>query len=229
MKVFLVILCILAAIAVILALVLSLWVKLRVVYESGGELRVWAQLWFYRYHIIPVKQPKLKLRDYKIKRFRRLERKRALNAEKERLKSAVKQRSTVEPASETELKPSPELSLLDRLTLFTRLISKILKRFARYLRIDVSKLYIKVATGDAAGTAYLYSASVQSAAYITELLSTITNFDVDRRAEFSIEPDFCAAQSEFSADFTFKIRVLNLLKLGLSAFLGYTRVKKAVE
>lgn len=222
MQILLTILCVIAAVAALFALILSLWVKLRIVYDAERGLRVWAQLLFYKYHLLPVREPKLKLRDYKIKRFRKLERKRRLKEEKEKIKAIKKRAVEPEPAE-----ISRELPLGEKISILTRVIKRILRRFARYLRVDVSKLYIKVASDDAAKTAYLYSAAAQSAAYLTEMLRGATNFDVEKGAQFTVFPDFTSEQSELAADFTFRIRVFNILKLAMAALAGYSRVKKA--
>lgn len=207
------------------ALLLSLWVRLRISYSTDNGLRVWARILFFKYHILPAKEKKIKLHDFKIKRFRKLERKRAQKAEKERAKDVKKR--TEEEAIPTEI--TEELPLTEKISRLIRLITKILRLLSRYLRVDVSKLYIKVASDDAAKTAYLYSAAVQSAAYLTELMRGVTNFDVERGADFTVVPDFVSEQPEFSADFTFRLRVFYLLKLGLTALFGYLRIQRAKD
>ncbi len=216
-----IILCILTAITALITLILSLWVRLRVAYTEENGLRVWVRVLFLKFNLLPAKQQKINLRDYKIKRFRKLERKRTLLAEKERHKKAKK--SAESDAAPAEI--SPELPLGEKIALLTKVITKIIRRFARYLRVDVSRLYIKVASDDAAKTAYLYAAAVQSAAYLTEIMQNITNFNVNRSADFSVIPDFTSEQSEINADFTFRMRVMDMARLGISALIGYMRVK----
>lgn len=209
MRILIPVLCILAVLAALAIFLAFRWIRLRVVYDDKDGLRVWLQVLFYKYHIMPQKQEKIKLRDYKIKRFRKLEKKRAKEAEKERRKE--KKRKASQPVTEDI---APKLPLPERIAVIASLIGRIIRRFARYLHIDVSKLYIKVATDDAAKTAYLYSAVSQSVAYLTELLLNVTNFDVNKNAEFVVYPDFSTEESELAVDFTFRVRVIDLPKLG---------------
>jgi|LFRM01.2.fsa_nt_gb hypothetical protein len=209
MKVLIAVLIVFAILAALALLLYFTWVRLRVVYDDDEGLRVWLEILFFRYRILPRKKEKVKLRDYKIKRFRRLERKRAKKAEKERLK---KEKQQLEKKEEGIV--SRELPLTQKISFITRLVGRIIRRFARYLHIDVSKLYIKVASDDAAKTAYLYSATSQLVAYLTELLMSETNFDVKKDAEFGVYPDFSVEEPEFSADFTFRVRVIDIPRLG---------------
>jgi len=200
-------LCILGAILALVAVLSLSWLRLRIIFDDGG-LRVWLQLLFYKYIVWPPKEPKINLRDYKIKRFRKLEKKRAKVAEKKRKK---KEKEKVEKPAEREF---GELSLTDKISLVSKLVSDIIRRFAHYAHIDVAKLYIKVASDDAAKTAYLYAATSQAVAYLTELLMSVTNFDVNKNAVFAVYPDFTSETPEFAFDITFRVRVIDIPKLG---------------
>lgn len=209
MSILIALLYILTALAIIALLLNFIWVRLRVVYDDESGLRVWLQILFYKYFLVPEKQEKIRLSDFKIKRFRKLERKRRQKAEKERRKRLKREKSR--PVTE---EIAPKLPLAEKITVLVRLVRRIIRRFVKYIHIDVSKLYIKVATDDAATTAYLYSAVCQSVAYLTELLENLTSFDVRKNAEFAVYPDFTTEQSEFAADFTFRVRAIDLPKLG---------------
>ncbi len=200
---------ILTAVALVALLLHFIWVRLHVVYDDEDGLRIWLQILFYKYQFVPEKPEKIKLRNFKIKRFRKLERKRQQKAEKQRRK---KHKRGKEKLLTEEI--STKLPLTEKIALTVSIVKRLIKRFAKYLYIDVSKLYIKVATDDAAKTAYLYSAACQSVAYLTELLDNLTNFDVRKNAEFAVYPDFTTEQSEFAVNFTFRVRAIDLPKLG---------------
>jgi len=213
MQIFLIILIIIFSLAAIIIFLLFSWIKLQVKYNAADGLNICAKAFIFKYNIINNKNKKIKLRDYKIKRFKKLEEK--------KLNKIKKNKKQKEP--ETQI--SEELPLLEKISRINLLLNKIFKKFANYLYIDLSKLYIKVASDEAAKTAYLYSAAVQSVAYITQMFENIFNFNLKNNLIFKVEADFSAEEPEFEADFVFKIKLINILKLGFMALGFYTKTK----
>ena len=87
------------------------------------------------------------------------------------------------------------------------MLGALFSKFAKRLHIKVARLKIKVATGDAASTAILYGAAVQSVAYIIEILGRITNVDGLKKAEISVEPDYLSEETSLDLCFIFSLRI----------------------
>ena len=103
------------------------------------------------------------------------------------------------------------------------LLSAIFAKFPRYLRTEVARLVVRVATEDAAKTAVTYGVTVQSVQYLITLVQAHTDFRPRRDAVISVYPDFLSDSFLFELDFTFRIRLWQVLSLGVSVLMAYLR------
>jgi hypothetical protein len=164
---------------------------------------------FLRFRLFPRKKKKIRLRDYSHKRYRKRLKKRRLEKKKEK---PVK-------------KARPKLPLRQRISLFVSLFDGIYQRFLRYFRIDIAKLRIDVATGDAAKTAILTGVISQSVAYLCAILDQHTNLGRTYKAEIAVLPNFLEEHSRAEGKFIFSIRTVRLLELGLRFSLRFLKSK----
>ncbi|MBQ8175331.1 MAG: DUF2953 domain-containing protein [Clostridia bacterium] len=182
--------------ASLLFLLILLLTRLRVSLIYEGEVRVFLKIWFIRVALYPKKE-KVHIRDFSYKRLKK---------KKKKPTEVIKQ----EPP---ERKQKPSFS--EQLALFSDLFSALYGRFLRYFRLDVHRLRITVATGDAAQTAILYGVTSQSLAYLLAFLDRHTNLHPSCRADIGVYADFIGQKSSTDCDLTFSLRVYQLIHLGV--------------
>ncbi len=103
-----------------------------------------------------------------------------------------------------------EASLREELRLVRGLLSLIVRRKYKWLRLRTARLHIRVATGDAATTAVAYGAVSQSVAYLLALLDRITRLRA-REPEVSITADFLGEHSAADVKLVLTLHVFDAL------------------
>lgn len=205
-------------VGIVLALFLLLSIKARVKLEFNEELKVTVQILCFNIQVAPPKEKKpVKIGDYTFekhqKRLRSNYEKYLKKQEKKEQKKAKKAEAKAKKAEKKKLdkqnnvKKPPQRSALDWINIAGAVIGALFSKFAKRLHIKVARLKIKVATGDAASTAILYGAVIQSVAYIIEILERITNVDGLKHAEISVEPDYLSEETSIDLCFIFSLRI----------------------
>lgn len=195
---------------ILLCLVLLLTIRIRVILTCDTQICVDLRILFLRFSLYPRKKKKIRIRDYSHKRYRK------------RLARSKKKREKQEkPVKKTK----PKLPLRRRITLFVSLFDGIYQRVLRYFRIDVARLRIDVATGDAAKTAILTGVVSQSVAYLCAVLDQHTNLGRTYRAEIAVQPNFLEERSRVEGKFIFSLRIFRLLELGLRFSFNFLKQK----
>lgn len=181
--------------ACVLLLLFLLLVRLRVSFLYEQDVRVLLQIAFIKIPIYPKKE-KVRVKDFS---YRKLKKR----------KKPAKQVAKSEPT------PKKKASLSERIELFSELFTSLYSRFLKYFRLDVHRLRITVATGDAAETAILYGVVSQSLAYLLAILDRHTNLCPSHHAEIGVYADFIGQKSTADCNLTFSLRVYQLIHLGL--------------
>lgn len=202
---------------IILALFLLLSIKARVVLEFNDELTVSVKLLCFNIKIAPPKEKKpIKIKDYSFsKHQKRLKGNYEKYLKKQQKKDAkkLKKAEKKKESKKVKKKKSPSRSPLDWVNIAGAVIGALFSRFAKRLHIRVARLNIKVATGDAASTAILYGAIIQSVAYIIEILQKITNIDKLKSSQISVEPDYLSEQTTVDLCFVFSLRAWHIFDI----------------
>lgn len=133
--------------------------------------------------------------------------------EKKRLKKLEKKK-----AKKDKHKIKSPAELLDILSLVTALVRQVKKKFFKYLKIKLTKIKIKVGTGDAATTAIAYGAVTQSVNVLFPLLEEVKNFSFPKDDDMNISCDFTAQESEIDIHVFFSISLWRLLRFGAACF-----------
>lgn len=191
--------------AILCLLILLALLRFRIVLSYTEELSVELRVLFLRFRLYPRKK-KVKINRYTYKRYRK-----RLMAQ--RKKEAEKPRQT-----STAPKKKKKRDLRDNLRLYTYLFKRLYERFLHYFRIDVAKLHVTVATGDAAKTAILTGVVSQSVAYVLEILRNHTNVHRAYRANVAVIPDYLGERSTVSCKLSFSLRVYQIIDLGIRFF-----------
>ncbi len=199
--------------ALVIALILFLKISVRV--DFADDMTLYAGIGIFRIKLLPSKPKTARLKDYRIKRFRKLQKRSEIASVKKdktsKKKAAVKEAS---PASDDTQKPDRDiLGLVGKLTDVTKVF---LSRFGHHLRIDLKRLVIIIGTGDAAKTAVLYGAVCGGVQCLLELLYNCMHLHLQKGAlaEFvRVEADFLAEKTVASADVTFSFRIWQLFDI----------------
>ena len=188
---------ILAIIFLILFLVFNLFVKIQLIY-IGEEFKMYIKVLFFK--IVTIPEPDKKPKKEK----------------KAKVKKAEKKSDPAKPK-----KKKKETSFADVMELISavrQIADKILIYFSKYLRADIKALRIKAAADDAASAAVLYGLVSQSVAYLLEIIEeNIKKIKYKRKDSVLVITDFVSEKFEAQINIIFKIRVWQLLVIGISS------------
>lgn len=171
-----------------------------------GEFFAYAKVLFFKIKLFP--------RDKKNKKSKKSSKK------KEKPKKQKKKTS-----EKTESKGTPKLKVVDYIYIIRDVSRAFFGRFSKHLHIKVAKIYVRVATGDAAQTAILYGAVSQALACLLEVLDSVTNLDKIEKAEIDVEPDYLSDKTEAKINITYSLRVVGILDILLKTLISFVKAK----
>lgn len=206
---------ILIASAVILLFVffiLTSWVRITLIYSQSPEIYI--QFLFFRFSPLSKKSKNIRLGNYSIKALRK---KRFLF--NKRLRANAKKAGIKKEKSLPEKRKIADLTHLMRY--YFRLVLILLKRFGRSLRIDIYRLVITVASGDAAATAILYGAVSGLTADLLSLCGQYRKIKYKKNAQTGIQADFIGEKWSFDLHLVLRARLYHFISLALRAFMAY--------
>lgn len=176
---------------------------MHIIYEDN--LKIFIRVLFVKYTIFPQKKAKFDERKYAKKHSKK----------DEPPKPQIKHKGDIEKNH----------TLLDKLNLIKEILSVFLKSFSKYINVRIKKLYIRVASNDAAQTAILYGAVSAIVANILELIDSYTNLKSLKKGTVSVEPDFIANESDIGINISLSISVLGALVTLAKTFWKYAILK----
>ncbi len=212
-------------IAAILAFILFFKVKITVAYAD--ELALTVTLCGIPIRLLPARQKKVRVWKYSLRRMRKKEAKAREKAKKrakaDREKAAEKKQKKAEAKAAKKAKPKAPLD--ETVHMVFELVKVVFSRFGRHLRIDVTRLRLVVATGDAATTAILWGAVCPGVAALLELLDRITNLRTVKDCEIDVGVDFVAPTPTADICIAFSLRVWHVLDIAIRAAVSFLRNK----
>ena len=175
---------------------------------------------FFKYRIFPRKStPKVK--EFSAKGIRS-----KLDKDKEKLDK----QNEKEKKEKVKAAPKKKTNVIETVKLVADILSTLVEKLLRYLRVRVACLELTVATDDAAKTAIQYGIAVQIVQYIVTTLECITDFKVERDGNVRVDCDFCADRSLLKVDMEFSIRLWQAIAMALGAgakyVLNYGKINK---
>lgn len=191
------------ALAILLPLLLLLLLRVRVVFLYRESVRVYVSVLFIKIPLYPRKK-KVKVGDFSYRRHRK--------------RLAAQRKKSVERAASEKTAPKKKPSFVAQLRFYGSLIKRIYPHFLRHFRMDLTRLHVRVATGDAASTAILSGVVSQAVAFLLEFLSLHTNLHPTHRADVAVAPDFLSDRSTADCKIVFSLRVYAILGLGIRFF-----------
>ena len=191
---------ILLGLAMLICIVLSIRGSIHIVYEN--DLKVYFKILFFKFWLFPEGQIKFDPKKYE----------KMLKGEKESPTAIIK-----ELGEETK-----KNSLVENIKLIAQLVSSLLHFCAPYMRVNLAKLHIKVASNDAAKTAILYGAVSGAAACLIDNIEEFTNLNKLKRKSVIIEPDFLSDKTEAKINISLSISVFGAIATILKMLLKYS-------
>ncbi len=194
--------------------ILSLKAKITVVYD--GEVALYLKVLFINIKILPKNKKKKGPHSMSEKKAKRIKAKLDAKAEKKRLKKRQKKQSKL--AEKHEPKQKKSLSeVLEIISLVKDIAGTVIKKFFGHLRIDMARLKINVATGDAATTALAYGAVSQAAMYLFTVLSPVKGFSFPDEKNTDISCDYLSDSMTVDIKISFSLRVWHVFHVAFAA------------
>ena len=195
--------------------------------------------------LLPGKKKPINYNEYTYEKHEaRLQKKREAQIEKQNKKAkkkAAKQKKKADRKAETPeqkkaRKAQPKRSVSDWINIAIGVLAVFFEKFSNHLHIKVARLKVNVATGDAASTAIMYGAIIQSAAYLIEILDKVTNIDGLEKADIDIKADYLSEKTSLDLCFVFSLRVWHLFDIlfgiigkAIKKFISTSPEKKAQD
>ena len=230
--------------------IFTIKIKVILIMPSPDEVSLTVKVCGIPIQILPAKDKKVKLSRYSKKEMekRRLaeiakaKKKAAKKAEKKRKKEekARKEKERIEKLrkegklpSEDKKKEKPydptAITLVDNVNAATAALGKFFVRFGRRFRIDVSRIIITIATGDAASTAIMYGAAVPAVMALIALLEKITDLRGIDKADIHLRCDYLAQKTTVDVHVAFSMRPYHLFDMLFSALFAFLGKRKTIK
>lgn len=197
--------------------------------------------------ILPKKEKKVDL-DYYSKeamekrRLAEIKKAKKKQEKKEKKKKAKEDKANKQKAKIEKLKkegkykePKPKekdetaLTLADNINAGASALGKFFYQFGKRLRVDVTRIVITVATGDAANTAIMYGAVVSAVNVLLELLQRITNIDGLKDAEIDVKCDYLSEKTTADIHVALSLRVWHLFDFIIAAIKAFFKKRKLIK
>ena len=205
--------------------ILSLKATVSIAYRDEVILSV--RVLFLKFRILPKKEKKgpHSMSEKKAQKI-----KNKLRKKQEKKAEAKKKKQEKKAAKKEVAKDKPKKSLsdiLDMITLVRTLLAKVIKTFFGHLRIDLVRVKIRVATGDAATTAIAYGAITQAVNLLFPLLDSTKTVSTPKSRDVDIVADFIGEEMEADIQISFSLRVWHVFHVALTAL--FTAIKHFVK
>ena len=220
-----------AVLLTLLALLVFLFfLKISFRIKADGNVRMTLEILFFKIGIFPKKEKRPNPRKFTKKGLERQIMRSRKAAEKHKkkkeAKAAQKQaKADAKKAAEEAGKKKDKMSVFETVELITLLSKALLRNLSRRLHIDVKRLNIIVATGDAASTAILYGAVSGAVATLTELLANASQTKLPLPENGGVFADFVGERSSVDAEIVFSMRIWEGLFTLVSIAYNYLKHK----
>ncbi len=210
----------------VILIILALKISVRV--TNGDNFTLKLGVGIFRITLTPRKEKKVRLSDYKIKKYRKRlqsqeekERKKLLKKPKKKSGKKIKVTENVRKKAESAPKKRDIMELIGKLK---EVVLVFISRFRHHLHIKIKRLHITVATDNAADTAVLYGAVCGGVTCLLDIMYSGTNLDYTKDAVVAVEPDFTATKTKALVDITFSFRIWQLFDIAVRSAWKYINI-----
>ena len=189
--------------------------KAKVILEYSDELTVSVRVLFLKYKILPKKQKKgpHSMSEKKAQKIKEDLRKKALKKQQKKQKKQAKKR---EDKQQSDKKKSVD-DILHMISMVKDILSAALGRFFKHLRVDIARLNINVATGDAATTAIGYGAVCDALTHLLPLLEQLKGFRASNSSHISVRADYLSDSTTADLKISLSLRVWHVFHVAFAA------------
>lgn len=201
--------------AIVLLIVFAVNITVRLDIKINRELSVSLNFLFFKFKIFPSDNKKIKLKNFKIKNYR----KKRIAKEKELLKKSNKK---ISPSPQKE-KNSLNQTISYYIDFIKEVIFKAIKKFGKYLKIEIKSIKISVSDEDPAKTAISFGIIVQAVSYIKELIDNFMNVKYIGKNDhyICVIPDYISGKTTADIDLSLKIKIWQIFAAALTGLKGY--------
>ncbi len=214
--------------AIILLITLIMFIRAKIVLTYNGDLSVTLKILFLKFELHPRSLSEINVKDYTKKKIEKRRLKARKKAEKKALKKAKKEEKKTAAGGGKKKKKYTFSDILTLVSTVKEIVSALVGSFFGYLRVEVARLDIVVATDDAAKTAIVYGAVYQAVSYILAIFDKITTVKYEKNSYVSVRADFLREKFYADINVTFSLRVGQLIKILIKTAYRYLKNKKTV-
>ena len=204
---------IIGIIVLFFAFILSLKATITIAYSDEVALTV--KVLFIKIKILPSKDKAAGPQSMSVKKARKIKEKLAAKKKKKQAAKVEKAKAKEEKKKAKKKKSLGEI--LEMISLIKDLAFKVIKKFFKHLRIDIARIKIHVAMGDAANTAVAYGAITAAVSLLFPVLEKVKNFSLPDADEIDIRADFLSDSIEADVMLSFSIRVWHIFDIAFGA------------
>ena len=208
---------------ILLFFVFLLSLRATVTVSYGEELGLSVKVLFLRIRILPKKEKKKGPRSMSAKKAAKIRKKRSEKQEKKA--AAAKQKKQEKEAKKATKKKKSMSEILDLLRLITTLLGVVVKKFFGHLRIDLARLKLTVATGDAATTAVAYGAVTGILSTLLPLIQSVKHVSLPREQDLDVGIDYLAEAPSFDLELSVSLRVWHVFDVAFGALFTFIKHK----
>lgn len=230
--------------------IFTIKIKVILIMPSPDDVSLTIKICGIPIRILPAKEKKVKLSRYSKKEMEKRRLAEIEKAKKKAAKKAAKKRKKEEkkrkekekleklrkegklpPEGQKKEKPydPTAITLVDNINAATAALGKFFVRFGRRFRIDVSRIIITIATGDAASTAIMYGAAVPAVMALIALLEKITDLRGVDKADIHLRCDYLAQKTTVDVHVAFSMRPYHLFDMLFSALFAFLGKRKEIK
>ena len=209
---------------ILLFFIFLLSLKFKIIISYSEEIALTVRVLGIKIRILPAKKKKgpHSMSAKKAEKIKKKLRKKKLKKNEAARQKAAKKED--EKQNKTE-KPKKSLSeILYIIDLVKALAAKVIKTFFKHLRVDIARLKIIVATGDAASTAVAYGAVTSAINLLFPILEEVKNFSLPKDTDIDVSADFLSDGMTADIELGFSLRIWHLFAVAFGAlfkFIGY--------
>lgn len=206
--------------------------RAKVVFVSDGEgTEVTLKIYGIPIRLVPAKDKKIKLSRYSKKNMEKRKLAEAKKSKKKaEKKSAKEEKKKKKKSGSSEKKEKPKdpaaLTLVDNVNAVTSALGKFFSRFGKRFRIDLTRIVITVATGDAASTAILYGAVVPATQLLISTVDKFTNLKGLESADIDVRCDFLEKKSTVDIHIAASLRLWHVFDMAFAALHAFLKRRK---
>ena len=207
---------------ILLFFIILLTLKCTLTLKYDDELSLTLRILFFKFRLLPAKKKKYP-HSMSARKARRIRKKLRKQAQKKRDRDAEKKKEQAKKEDEKGKKKRSVREILDIVSLVIGVLKAVLKKTFGHLRLKMTRVKIKIATGDAATTAIAYGAVSQSINVLFAILSEVKKVALPKDDELDVSADFLADECELDIDVSFSLRVWHILHVAFAALIELVR------